>query len=437
MTQVCTNGTTTEPALGGKVTRTVKRPFDFAGREPPLKVTTFDATVAVQPALGIAATFATDGGKRNATRTVGEIPHPCGTTKLTFVVDPATTEDGVGSTWPTAGAASPRTATTASARARRIGRMCERPEGDPCIGNNISLPPVFVSLYDVVMRSLEVPVSVATFRRASHSTSQDGAFPNRWRGMDISCHRQRQSWYRRLAFCAAVVATVGMGASVASAATTAPPAPVATHLATHKPVVPPLTIVAAAKNAKTPAFATERDTKPVFTFDNRKNFSGRHVFVVLETRGPMLLVKLPMRPNGRTGFVRASDVTLYQHDYAITVDLSDRTLVLYRAGKEIRRDTVAIGQSKYPTPIGAFFTRELAKPSNPKGSYGVYAIGLSGYSNVLTKFGSGDGQVGIHGTNEPGKLGQAVSHGCVRMTNAAITALAKTLPQGVPVEVLA
>ena len=86
---------------------------------------------------------------------------------------------------------------------------------------------------------------------------------------------------------------------------------------------------------------------------------------------------------------------------------------------------------------GVAFLKELLKPSNPKGSYGPYAYGLSGYSNVLNEFLGGDGQIGIHGTNDPSSVGKNVSHGCIRMKNAAITKLAKMLPLGVPVQMLA
>jgi lipoprotein-anchoring transpeptidase ErfK/SrfK len=224
--------------------------------------------------------------------------------------------------------------------------------------------------------------------------------------------------------------------SVAVATITTLPAaatPPAAGKAGWKP--PVVTVVAAARNRLTPVFATATGTKPIFTFDNRKNFSGRHVFVVIAQEGNAYKVQLPMRPNGRTGYVKLSDVTLYQHDYALSVDLSDHTLVVYKGGKEVQREVVAVGTAKYPTPTGSFFLRELAKPGNPRGSYGPWAFGLSAYSNVLQKFGRGDGQIGIHGTNQPGALGTNASHGCIRMKNASITKLAQTLPQGVPIEI--
>jgi lipoprotein-anchoring transpeptidase ErfK/SrfK len=52
---------------------------------------------------------------------------------------------------------------------------------------------------------------------------------------------------------------------------------------------------------------------------------------------------------------------------------------------------------------------------------------------VLHAFMGGDGTVGIHGTNNPGSIGQAVSHGCIRMSNPGISLLARTLPLGTPV----
>ena len=54
---------------------------------------------------------------------------------------------------------------------------------------------------------------------------------------------------------------------------------------------------------------------------------------------------------------------------------------------------------------------------------------------MLQSFGGGPGQIGIHGTNEPGALGTDVSHGCVRISNASITKLARLLPLGTPVQI--
>jgi lipoprotein-anchoring transpeptidase ErfK/SrfK len=45
--------------------------------------------------------------------------------------------------------------------------------------------------------------------------------------------------------------------------------------------------------------------------------------------------------------------------------------------------------------------------------------------------------VAIHGTNAPWLIGQAVSHGCIRVHNSVIRRLARLLPLGTPVRVTA
>jgi lipoprotein-anchoring transpeptidase ErfK/SrfK len=73
----------------------------------------------------------------------------------------------------------------------------------------------------------------------------------------------------------------------------------------------------------------------------------------------------------------------------------------------------------------------LLQPTNT--GYGPYAFGLSGFSEVLSNFGGGPGQIGLHGTDDTASIGRAASHGCIRMSNADITALATLLPLGTPI----
>ncbi len=54
---------------------------------------------------------------------------------------------------------------------------------------------------------------------------------------------------------------------------------------------------------------------------------------------------------------------------------------------------------------------------------------------MFDQFGTDDGQVALHGTNDGSDLGQAVSHGCVRLSNPSISTLASLLPPGSPVDI--
>jgi lipoprotein-anchoring transpeptidase ErfK/SrfK len=145
-------------------------------------------------------------------------------------------------------------------------------------------------------------------------------------------------------------------------------------------------------------------------------------------------VELPMRPNGATGYVRARDVFLYRLDTRIVVDLSARRLVLYRGGKTVLTATVAIGKPSTPTPTGRYYVDQRLIPTDPSGAYGPYALGISAFSNVLQGWTQG-GPIGIHGTNEPELLGQAVTHGCIRVRNDLIARLFALARAGTPVVV--
>jgi lipoprotein-anchoring transpeptidase ErfK/SrfK len=147
-----------------------------------------------------------------------------------------------------------------------------------------------------------------------------------------------------------------------------------------------------------------------------------------------LHVYLPTRPNNSTGWIKASDVNISNPlEWQIRVSLADHRLWLFRNGVVEYETGVAIGTAQYPTPTGTYYiTDPVDLHTTPNLGYGVFALGLSGHSDVLTEFGGGDGQIAIHGTNNPGDIGQDVSHGCVRIVNEAIERLS-TLPLGTPV----
>jgi lipoprotein-anchoring transpeptidase ErfK/SrfK len=198
-----------------------------------------------------------------------------------------------------------------------------------------------------------------------------------------------------------------------------------------------------------PAFAATAKGGAVAVFDgpdgnklrslaNPQPSGAPLTFLVKDVNGQdWLEVYLPARPNGSSGWVRASQVSVSALLYRVDVHLSEHRLEVFKSGKLVNRYPVGIGTQNAPTPGGIFYLKELLIPTNKNNFYGPYAYGLSGFSNVLTKFGSGEGVIGIHGTNDESSIGKDVSSGCVRMRNADITRLAKLLPLGTPVRILA
>jgi lipoprotein-anchoring transpeptidase ErfK/SrfK len=143
-------------------------------------------------------------------------------------------------------------------------------------------------------------------------------------------------------------------------------------------------------------------------------------------------VQLPIRPNGITGYVRASAVATGRVRTRVVVDVSAKRLTLFRLGKRVLGTTVAVGSSATPTPTGRYYVNQRLIPQDPSGPFGPGAIGISAYSNVLTGWTQG-GPIAIHGTNEPWSIGHAVSNGCIRVRNAVLLRLFALTAAGTPV----
>ena len=163
--------------------------------------------------------------------------------------------------------------------------------------------------------------------------------------------------------------------------------------------------------------------------------SLRTLLVTAKRSDGWLQVLLPVRPNGTRAWIRASSVITITTPMRIVINTTYHTLTLLRAGSVVARFPVAVGKSTTPTPKGLFFVADKIETGQPYGAFGPYALGLSGYSNVLLSFDGGDGVVGIHGTNVDSSVGHAVSHGCVRMHNRDVTTLYKRIWLGTPVVV--
>lgn len=148
-------------------------------------------------------------------------------------------------------------------------------------------------------------------------------------------------------------------------------------------------------------------------------------------------VRLAMRPNGTTGWIRSEAVDLYVVPGHIVVDLSDRSLVYYQNGSEAFRARIAIGSDRSPTPTGEFYVTDSVTLTRPGTPWGPHALGLSARSDHITEFNGGDGIIAIHGTSNPASIGNNVSLGCVRLHNDMITRLHALVPMGTPVEIRA
>jgi lipoprotein-anchoring transpeptidase ErfK/SrfK len=118
----------------------------------------------------------------------------------------------------------------------------------------------------------------------------------------------------------------------------------------------------------------------------------------------------------------------------ILVSIPDRKLALIENGIAVKVYPVAVGTSATPSPTGQFSViARLVKPTyyhagkviqpGPGNPLGTRWMGLSlkGY--------------GIHGTNAPGSIGKAASHGCIRMAQRDLEELFELVQVGEAVEI--
>lgn len=189
------------------------------------------------------------------------------------------------------------------------------------------------------------------------------------------------------------------------------------------------------KGGDVAVYATpDANAQPTTTLSAQTEYTLPRSFLVFDQYQDWLHVYLPERPNSSTGWIKAADVTVGQPlDYQLKVSLAENKLTLLKNGV-VQWDTpAATGTGDTPTPVGTFYyTDPLDLATQPGTGYGVFAIGLSGHSNVLQNFSGGDGQIAVHGTDDTATIGQNVSHGCVRVSNEMILKLS-TLPLGTPV----
>jgi lipoprotein-anchoring transpeptidase ErfK/SrfK len=152
-------------------------------------------------------------------------------------------------------------------------------------------------------------------------------------------------------------------------------------------------------------------------------------------RAGWLRIQLVTRPNGTTGWVRASDFTTRVNPFHIVVQRCAKRLTVFQNGVATWTRTVAVGKPRTPTPRGELFVDFVTRMHCC--AYGPFMLSIGGFSDVLHQFGNGGtGQIAIHGTNADWSVGKAASNGCVRMHNADVTILAGMIPGGTPVTIV-
>jgi lipoprotein-anchoring transpeptidase ErfK/SrfK len=226
-------------------------------------------------------------------------------------------------------------------------------------------------------------------------------------------------------------ASLRLPAPVAPAFTPGAPRPLGStrHLAHWAPVL----------RAALARAAPSRAAAVVAPVPDRTPEGTRNLVAVVGRRagrrgGRWVLVRLAVLPNGTTGWLPRRALGGYGTvSTRLRVDVRRLRATLYRDGRAVLRVPVAVGMPGWATPRGEFYVRNRLTRYR-SAEYGPVAFGTSARSPTATDWPAG-GFVGIHGTDRPDLVPGRVSHGCIRMRNADILALARLMPIGTPVSV--
>jgi lipoprotein-anchoring transpeptidase ErfK/SrfK len=128
---------------------------------------------------------------------------------------------------------------------------------------------------------------------------------------------------------------------------------------------------------------------------------------------------------------QASLVPAVDSEWLIVVRRGEQKIVLYRGGQEQKSYTVSTGKPETTTPLGWWKIVEKY-PVDPPGIYGTRWLGWQRWNPRSGRYEwyKESPPFGIHGTNEPEKIGTAVSLGCVRLPNRDVEEVYELIPVG-------
>ena len=120
---------------------------------------------------------------------------------------------------------------------------------------------------------------------------------------------------------------------------------------------------------------------------------------------------------------------------SLVVSLQDRKLALLEDGRVKKVYVVAVGKRSTPSPTGTF--KIISRVNNPTYSHAGKVVAPGRGNPVGTRWmGLSVKGCGIHGTNVPKSIGQAASHGCIRMAKHDVEELFDLVETGDEVRII-
>ena len=250
---------------------------------------------------------------------------------------------------------------------------------------------------------------------------------------------RRSTRFLALAIPAALVtvpvALAGADSTSGGRPVQAPRAAVAAVERPAEPTRPPAALIVRVRPGATVALRTWPHGPVALRAGDTTEFGSPQRLGVVRRRGRWLGVTTPALPNGTLGWVdrRSRSIRVERTRWAIHADVSSRTVVLRRAGRRVRRLSVAVGRPGSPTPTGRFAVTDKLSGGSYGPYYGCCILALSATQPNTPPGWTGGNRMAIHGTSDRSSIGAAASAGCLRAADSDLQHLMKRAPVGTPV----
>jgi lipoprotein-anchoring transpeptidase ErfK/SrfK len=166
----------------------------------------------------------------------------------------------------------------------------------------------------------------------------------------------------------------------------------------------------------------------------KTEFKSPTILAVAARKPGWVLVRTSMARH-HVGWLPVGAGALFSLPRTIVIDLSRKSLMVFHRGKLTDRYKVAIGTVATPTPRGKFAVTDRLRTGDATSDYGCCILALNAHQPKIAQGWGGGDRVAIHATLHTWTLGNEVSHGCVRASNAALRQLMRHVRIGTPVTI--
>ncbi len=171
-----------------------------------------------------------------------------------------------------------------------------------------------------------------------------------------------------------------------------------------------------------------------------QDYRPRYVLAVAAKKGPKgktawYKITVPGRPNGRVGWVPAKQISIRRVPWQVVVYRGSRVVQVWKDDKLVDTSKVAVGAPGMETPIGLYYVTVRFRPVTSAVPRRCSPSRRA--PTPSSRSGRAAASSACTARRHPSLLGQAVSHGCVRISNETANFLRDRIPLGTPIRVLA